>query len=825
MNSDGSLAATAVRVAAGRAALVVALVGAALLGVALAVAGATAPAVATTPCPVEVSTVAPIDRVAGEDRYATAACAAAAAFPDGSEEVVLARGDAAGGLADALAGALLATARDAPVLLTAPEALPPATVAALESLGADRVTVLGGEAAVAPEVAADLEALVAETVRIGGADRAGTAAAVAAEAATADRAFVVNGHRPADSLVAAAPAAREGSPLLLVTRDGIPAATRAALAGVAEVVIVGGHGVVGEEVAAALRAEFGDAAVRRVAGRDRGETAASVARAFPTDGRLHLAAGADERLVDAVTAGWAAAREGGGPVLLTGHDALQRPAERWLRLGGLVVGEDLAPARLVGGPEAIAETVVAELEGYYDEARAGGPAAEVRGVWVHLFDDALKSREGIHRLLDEVARAGANTVVAQVVRRQDAYYDSAVLPRTPDPALPGDLDVIDELTAAAHDRGLEVHAWYSVLQGYHSYYDDLELPAGHVWREHGPEADDTWATTDKDGETLTYLDPGHPGVHDHVAAVMAEIAADYDVDAVHLDYVRYPGAATEHGEDGQWGYNPTSLARFRERTGLTDTPDPLDGTWAAWRRAQTRQLARRLYAEVAHAAPDVDVSIAASTMGEGPDADGNYRHTRTFRDVFQDWPRWLDEGAVDAAFPMNYFREHNATERTWFDQWVAFESDLTQHGTVAVGQGAYLNSRSGSLAQLARARAATDGVVLYSYQQAAATGAPRALFDDLAGGLFADPAPPPPSPRDRARGHVLVEAGDGELVQLRGAGSPPPGERGDAAGHAAFLHLAPGEWTVTTPEAPEIADVTVEVAAGEVTRVELAPGS
>lgn len=775
-----------------------------------------APASWEAGCPEDVSTVAPIDRVAGDDRFATAACAAAAEFPDGADEVVIARGDAAGGLADALAGAVLAASVDGPVLLTQPEALPEPTTEALAALGATRATVLGGEIAVSGEVVADLEGEGLEVERISGADRAETAVGVARAAATGERAFVVNGHRPADSLVAAAPAARERAPLLLVGEQSIPAPTRAALDDVDEVVVVGGHAVVGDEVVAELRGHVGEEAVRRVAGRDRGETAASVARAFPAEGRVHLAAGADARLVDAVTAGWAAAREGGGAVLLAGDGTLGRGAARWLRLGGLGAGDDLTSLRLVGGEAALPDSVVEELDAAYREARDGGPEAEVRGVWVHLFDDALKTRAGIHRVLDDVVRAGANTVVAQVIRRQDAYYDSDVLPRTPDPALPGDLDVLGELTAAARDRGLEVHAWYSVLQGYHSYYDDLTLPPGHVWREHGPGAADTWATRNDDGDTGTYLDPGHPGVHDHVADTLAEIAASYDVDAVHLDYVRYPGR-------GEWGYNPTSVARFQERYDRADTPEPDDGEWSAWRRAQTRQLARRTLVEVADAAPEVDVSMAASTMGPGPVSAGGYRSTRTFSWVFQDWPRWLEEGAVDAAFPMNYFREHDATQRAWFDDWVAFEADLTEHGTLAVGQGSYLNTRAGSLAQLARARAATDGVVLYSYQQAASSGAPQALLGDLSDGLFADPAPPPPSPRDRGLGHLLVEAGDNVRVQAVPAagGDWPSAERGDATGRAAFLHLAPGEWTVRTPDDPTYGEATVEVTAGEVTRVEL----
>lgn len=58
-----------------------------------------------------------------------------------------------------------------------------------------------------------------------------------------------------------------------------------------------------------------------------------------------------------------------------------------------------------------------------------------RAAWVHLFDDSLKTRAGIRRVVADLAAAGATAVIAEVVRRQDAYYDSEVLPRTTDPAL------------------------------------------------------------------------------------------------------------------------------------------------------------------------------------------------------------------------------------------------------------------------------------------------------------------------------------------------------------------------------------------------------
>lgn len=783
------------------------------------------------PCLQAASTTAPIERLSGADRFATAACASAVAYPEGASHVLLARGDAAGGLADALAGAVLAHAVGGPVLLAEPDRLPPQTAAELERLAPATVTILGGDAAVSGDVANQIARSGPDVRRVAGSGREATAAAVAAEAGVGGTVFVVNGHRPADSLVAAAPAARQRAALLLTGRQELPAVTLEALDEVGQVVIVGGHGVVSEAVEARLQQVVGEGAVRRVAGADRAGTAASVARAFPSSGPRFLVAQADGHLVDAVTAGWAAALTG-GPVLYAGRDAPAASTDRYLRLDGLQAsGGQVQPSRVVGGTAALSDALVSHLEARYAEARAGGPAAELRGMWVHLFDASLKSREGIHRMLNAAARANLNTVVVQVARRQDAYYRSDVLPRTVDPALPADLDVLAELVPAARDRGLAVHAWVSTMPAYHSTYDGLDLGPDHVWVRHGPTSAEPWTTRAHDGAPSTYLDPGVPGVQDHVAAVLAELADRYVVDAVHVDYLRYDGAA--------WGYHPTALDRFRAQTGVQGTPAPDDPAWGAWRRQQTTDLARRIFLDVAAADPGVAVSLAASTMGPGPSTSGGYTQTRTYRDVFQDWPAWLAEGTIDAAFPMNYFREHDAAQRQWYDDWVAFESGVP--GLVAVGQASYLNGVDGSLAQLARARGATEGAVLYSYQQTTADGASSGLLDALPTTLFAEPAPAPvlteaPSGRSggqstqsgadghlRARsgagGHLMVHASDGLAVTAR---PEPDGAvttvRADATGRAGFVGLAPGTYVVT---AAGHDPVTAVVRSGQVTTAAL----
>ena len=213
------------------------------------------------------------ERLAGAGRAETAAEIALAAYPDGAPEVLVASGEA---FPDALAGGALAAEVGGPLLLTARDALPPATIDALALLRPETVTILGGFAAVAGEVEKALDERYAVR-RLAGAERTATAAAIARRVAPRSRrAFLASEGGFADALVAAVPAGLLGEPVLLSRSTALPAPTRAYLrrARVEEVVIVGGRDRIGPGVVAELR-RLG-IAVARLAGSSRYGTARAV---------------------------------------------------------------------------------------------------------------------------------------------------------------------------------------------------------------------------------------------------------------------------------------------------------------------------------------------------------------------------------------------------------------------------------------------------------------------------------------------------------------------------------------------------------------------
>lgn len=187
-------------------------------------------------------------RVAGHDRYGTAAAISKAWTSGGTSTVYLASGN---GFADALAGGAAAAQSGAPLLLTAPDALPSSTGAELDRLMPDEVVVLGGHAVVTEHVVAQVRARGLDVRRIAGTDRYGTTAAVTSQAfESARRVFIATGTQYPDALAAVPAASQSKSPLMLVAPDSIPSVIEAELERLSPngIVILGGTSAVSPEI-------------------------------------------------------------------------------------------------------------------------------------------------------------------------------------------------------------------------------------------------------------------------------------------------------------------------------------------------------------------------------------------------------------------------------------------------------------------------------------------------------------------------------------------------------------------------------------------------
>ncbi len=193
-----------------------------------------------------------VTRASGTDRYDTAArTGIGLVAPTGDVElgeVVIASGE---GFADGLSGGAYGAANAAPLLLTARDALPRETAAALTVMEPQSITIVGGPAAVSPAVEAALEAYTpGAVVRVQGRDRYETAARVAQlfpRPVRAGSPLLAAGTSFPDALAGAA----LGEPLLLTEHGCLPSASRSAVEAfeVTSVTVLGGIAVISDAAA------------------------------------------------------------------------------------------------------------------------------------------------------------------------------------------------------------------------------------------------------------------------------------------------------------------------------------------------------------------------------------------------------------------------------------------------------------------------------------------------------------------------------------------------------------------------------------------------
>ena len=274
---------------------------------------------------------------------------------------------------------------------------------------------------------------------------------------------------------------------------------------------------------------------------------------------------------------------------------------------------------------------------------------EARALWVARM--AYTTPEDVRAVIKNAAEHHFNIVVWQVRGNATAFYPSKLEPWAWE--LTGeDLSTLgqdpgwDPLQLAldeARARGLELHAWVNVFP---AWKQTTPPPAGvdQLWNTHRD-----WFMQNKDGAIMwpqdwwtywyTFLDPGVPEVKQHLHDVFLEIVENYPVDGLHFDYIRYPA------EVGDWAYNATSVARFKEH--YKDEKDVAPGTrpvqWAEWKRAQITELVDAVSRDARAARPDLLVS--AAVLHEWP---------RAYNDYGQDARRWLARGTLDASLPMLY---------------------------------------------------------------------------------------------------------------------------------------------------------------------------
>ena len=363
---------------------------------------------------------------------------------------------------------------------------------------------------------------------------------------------------------------------------------------------------------------------------------------------------------------------------------------------------------------------------------------EFRGLWIVRHTLARPDR--VIEAIETAHRTNINAVFVQVRGRGDAYYESTLVPG-PDDLAPLSFDPLALVIQEAHQRGLEVHAWVNVYLTWHP-TDRVPSSPNHLLNRH-PE----WFMTSADGINMgskvlgqvdlvrrgvegRYLSPGVPEVREHIVRVVRELVERYDIDGIHLDYVRYPNV--------HYDYNLINRAEFSRRYGF-DPKKVVDGephlgeslevrrrkVWEKWRTDQVTMLVEQIRDTISKMKPRVQLSAAVKPEIE-----------RAYRQHGQDWIRWINREMIDFVVPMFYTGSVREIECRMRDT-----NQYVKRGRMFAGIGMYNQRAKESIAQVKVARnAGLDGIVLYSYDSIIAQSG---LSDALKQRLFANPTQTP----------------------------------------------------------------------------------
>jgi uncharacterized lipoprotein YddW (UPF0748 family) len=384
---------------------------------------------------------------------------------------------------------------------------------------------------------------------------------------------------------------------------------------------------------------------------------------------------------------------------------------------------------------------------------SGPPSTEVRGLWV--VRGTLTSSASITRMLDGAAGAGFNAVFVQVRGRGDAYYSDGLEPRAEALGKDTGFDPLAFVIREAHARRISVAAWITV--NLVSSAHELPRSPGHLvnrspeWlmvpralaqelskaNAHAPGYVGKlarWTRSHASDVEGLYSSPVNPAAAAHTVAVVTDLVKRYDLDGVHLDYVRYPTADFDHSRVALDEFRSSVLPDLtraeaaaldaRRRDDALAYVDMYPVRWASFRRTRLTALVMRIRNAARAQRPALQLSAAVV-----PDTE------EAATKKLQEWPRWMETALLDAACPMAYTQDEDL-----FASQIASAVSAAQTADVWAGIGAYRLTPSQTVARISTARRlGATGVVLFSYDSVTDPAQPVSYLADVGRGAFVTP--------------------------------------------------------------------------------------
>ncbi len=254
-----------------------------------------------------------------------------------------------------------------------------------------------------------------------------------------------------------------------------------------------------------------------------------------------------------------------------------------------------------------------------------------RALWATIW--SCNKPDKIDDIIENANKYGYNKIFIQTRYRADAMY----FPNKNDSSYKNtesrcyilndsDFDPLQYAIDKAKGSKIEIHAWVPIFVV--TPHNLNKIDSAHIYYSHS-----NWITYSEDGKPMhntdhegAFLDPGIPQVQEYTLNILKDIALNYNIAGIQLDYIRYP--------DTIFGHNPLAIDHFK-RSG--------ESNFTKWKESQISSFVNKTYIMLKNINPNLQISAAVF---------GNQR--KAINLFSQNWKKWLEGSYIDKIYVMAY---------------------------------------------------------------------------------------------------------------------------------------------------------------------------
>ena len=262
-----------------------------------------------------------------------------------------------------------------------------------------------------------------------------------------------------------------------------------------------------------------------------------------------------------------------------------------------------------------------------------------RYLWV--VRTALIAEKYIDEMIQFATLNRINNIIVQVRGRGDAYYNSKIVPKS-NLIKNKKFDPLSYTLILAKQKGIKVHVWLNTYLLWSS--KKLPFQKNHIlltnpeWLDHNKFSLPNIASELKKVGSKNnsyeglYLSPDHPSVNEYLLNVFKELILNYEIDGLHLDYIRF--------HDSDYGKNSYVYSNINDNI----IKYSYSGReWTQIKRKSITDLVRKTKNLITELGFDIEFSAAVKP---------NLNEAK--QRYYQEWDVWLAAGYLDKEMIMNY---------------------------------------------------------------------------------------------------------------------------------------------------------------------------